>query len=110
MQHLLLLRDPDVAAAAAAAGAQEQQDPDDDLRVAVLRLFPKPDAEQAEQLLGSSWQADGRQLLCVDMDPDSVVEWLFPVPLSCIEAKLVVFMPQSGPWFFSRYTKTSCVH
>jgi hypothetical protein len=62
----------------------------------------------AEQLLGSSWAANDMQLLCVDVD--KVEEALFPVPLSCIDGKLVVYMPVVGPWFFSRYSNMSNMH
>lgn len=113
VQYLLLLHNPATAAAATAAaagvdmpGAQTAQpDPDDDLRVAVLKLLGRPDSARAEQLLGSSWEADDRQLLCVDVD--QVDDALFPVPLACIDGKLVVYVPEDGPCFFSRYRKVS---
>jgi hypothetical protein len=66
IQHLLLLHHPSATTVVDAADTEAvQHSPDDDLRVAVLKLFAKPDAAQAEQLLGTSWEADDRQLLCI---------------------------------------------
>jgi hypothetical protein len=43
--------------------------------------------------------------VCVDVD--EVEDEVFPVPLACIDGKLIVYMPEAGPWFFSRYRKVS---